>query len=149
MCTISISDKGRHTRRSTQKQCWWVWNLSRKTISNHCSLRQKSWLPPFPRSKHIPPLFLYQYLLSFCSSFHKWVVKKEEFCLFLLWQPLACVKHSHQPSCRAVPAGLCPGQRCRWQQSAGFWPVPLAPPRQAEDQPNFGCPPPGTQRAQW
>lgn len=103
----------------------------------------------FPEVNIFHRFFLYQYLLSFCSSFHKWVVKKEEFCLFLLWQPLACVKHSHQPSCRAVPAGLCPGQRCRWQQSAGFWPVPLAPPRQAEDQPNFGCPPPGTQRAQW
>lgn len=25
-------------KRSTQKQCWWAWNLSRKAISTHCTL---------------------------------------------------------------------------------------------------------------
>lgn len=68
----------------------------------HWSLRFWEKLRGNFSAKHSTALFFF-FLFSLLSP-HKWIVLKE---------PLAGVKHSRQPSCRAVPAGLCPGQRCR------------------------------------
>lgn len=85
MCTISISDKGRHARRATQKQCWWVWNLSRKTISTHCSLWQKMWLFPEVNIMH------HCFCTSFLFLFHKWFVSKRGILPFSVCGSLSLV----------------------------------------------------------